>query len=631
MARPPAASPPSAAPARAASSAATSSGRSPAPKPAAAQASDRQAAARPPSGARSTGEHSPVRARGPARQNSSDRQTGKPAPRTVTSRGPRISLKMKFMLVMASVTAVAMILLGATMNRTANNYLMGQKTQDGIELGRMATVIAQVVNDRIRLTKVIEGPQIGNLQKEIERDLKLYFTEMHKWGGNDEYSDIKAIHYSCTVEQLSGAGYGPEDKGGSKADELQTLFIPKLNQTIPMPEGIKVYEGYTNTDQGSVHILRFKIDLPGNGANPPNGFGKVPTGNGFENAHVRVDLAMSSIEKVRSNLALTAILAVIIAIAVVLGIAQWMASSITRPLEILLRDMQTVSKGRLDHRTTATSNDELGILATEFNKMTGSLEVAQVAVVEQEKASYELSLAREVQQQLLPSQPPLITGFQCHSFYQGAKAVSGDYFDFIPLGNGLWGFIIADVSGKGIPGSMVMAVTRTVVRLVAPNRQAKAEETLKDTNRLIARQIKRGMFVTSFYAVLDERTGQLTYSSAGHNPMVVYRAKTRSYELVTTKGIALGFNEGPVFDRTIQQGQAQLEHGDVLVLYTDGFTEAMNGKNEEFGDEPFYNLIAANGHLEPPALVEAVVGGIAKHRGDAEQSDDLTILTVRRA
>ena len=138
------------------------------------------------------------------------------------------------------------------------------------------------------------------------------------------------------------------------------------------------------------------------------------------------------------------------------------------------------------------------------------------------------------------------------------------------------------------------------------------------------------MFVTAFYAVLDERTGLVSYASAGHNPMVIYRAKTQSYELATTKGIALGFNEGPVFDRTIQLAQTQLDRGDVLVLYTDGFPEAMNGNSEEFGEERFYKLVADHGHLEPPALVEAVVNGIAKHRGEAEQSDDLTILTVKR-
>jgi sigma-B regulation protein RsbU (phosphoserine phosphatase) len=236
-----------------------------------------------------------------------------------------------------------------------------------------------------------------------------------------------------------------------------------------------------------------------------------------------------------------------------------------------------------------------------------------------------------VQKQLLPAEPPLITGFECADYYQGAKAVSGDYYDFIPLGNGLWGFIVADVSGKGIPGSMVMAVTRTIVRLIAVRHQNRAADTLKETNRLIAKQIKRGMFVTSYYAVLDERTGQLTYASAGHNAMIIYRAATRKHELAAPKGIALGFNEGPIFDKTIEEHRTVLQQGDAILLYTDGFPEAMNASNQEFGEERFNQMVGQLGHLDARSLIERLVAAVAKHRGDAEQSDDLTLIAVRRA
>lgn len=586
-----------------------------------------------------TGEHAPVRqaAPPPARQNTSDRQGGKPAGKVpIRGRsGPRVALKMKFMLVMAGVTAVAMIVLGLTMGGTANKYLYGQKTLDGIETARMATQIAILVRDRINHLNDLAKAADNNrefiaMRDGLRKDVERYLNDAITWGGGKTNTDIEGILFDCPeVPELAAAGVGEDLKTGI-GRKVDYLFIPKRDLTISVPEGITIYEGRKQTNAGTVSILRFKIALPADA--PPKGFGRVRNNdNQMEPANVRVDIAMASIDKVRANLALTIGIAIVLAIAVVLGIAHWLASSITRPLETLLRDMQVVSKGMLNHRTSASSNDEVGLLATEFNRMTQSLEEAQAAVIEQEKAAYELSLAREVQQQLLPAQPPLITGWQCHSFYQGAKAVSGDYFDFIPLGNGQWGFVIADVSGKGIPGSMVMAVTRTVVRLVAPQRGIHADETLKDTNRLIAKQIKRGMFVTSFYCVLDEGSGVLTYASAGHNPMVIYRARTRSAELATTKGIALGFNEGPIFDRTIQVAQTKLERGDALVLYTDGFPEAMNASNEEFGEENFYKLIAANGHLEPSALVEAIVAGVAAHRGDAEQSDDLTILTVRRA
>ena len=581
----------------------------------------------------------PPAPRSPGRQNTSDRQGGgakapaKPARQVSIRGGPRVALKMKFMLVMAGVTAVAMILLGLSMGSTANKYLYGQKTLDGIELARMASQIAYAVKDRLNhlsdLAKIGDDANaFSQVRDNIKHDVKRYLQDAITWGG-DAFTDVESILFDCPeVPELASAGIGT-DQGTGKGPQVTQVFVPKKDRTIAIPEGMTIYQGSKSTSQGTVSILRFKIAL--NGDPPPRGFGRVRNNdNQWEPANVRVDIAMASVDKVRSNLATTIGVAILVAIAVVLGIAHWLASSITKPLETLLRDMQVVSKGRLSHRTSAHSSDEVGLLASEFNKMTESLEEAQAAVIEQEKAAYELSLAREVQQQLLPAQPPLITGWQCHSFYQGAKAVSGDYFDFIPLGNGLWGFIIADVSGKGIPGSMVMAVTRTIIRLIATRHQGNVAETLKETNRLIAKQIKRGMFVTSCYAVLDVRTGVLTYASAGHNPMVIFRAN-KAFDLAQGKGIALGFNEGPVFDRTIEQHQVQLGHGDGFVLYTDGFPEAMDEANEEFGEERFYKLIAANGHVDSRTLIQGLVGEVARHRGKAEQSDDLTLLTVRRA
>jgi sigma-B regulation protein RsbU (phosphoserine phosphatase) len=172
-------------------------------------------------------------------------------------------------------------------------------------------------------------------------------------------------------------------------------------------------------------------------------------------------------------------------------------------------------------------------------------------------------------------------------------------------------------------------VTRTIVRLVANKYQHRAADTLKETNRLIAKQIKRGMFVTAFYAILDENTGALTYASAGHNPMVIYRAATKTYELGTGKGIALGFNEGPVFDKTIQETRVQLHSGDTMVIFTDGFPEAMDADNQEFGEERFYQAIARYGQFDARTCLAKLVEEVGAHRGEAEQSDDLTIIAVR--
>lgn len=568
----------------------------------------------------------------PARSNTqggSDRRGAPAGNQRGGGKSKPMGLRTKFMLVLSGVTAVVMILLGLIMSSTANKYLGGQKRHDGVEVARLAAQIVTAVADTIADVEKIDPDTARDVNRYRNR-IKEYLQDARTWGdlGTDP-TDILAVKFNLPEKysQLSSSGFGADEQGGAEIDTRFTeLFIPKNGATVRVPEGLQIFTGVRKAEGVSTPIYRFKIALSNSrfGGRPPDGTDWKST------PYVDVDINASAVDKAQSNLVVAIFFGVVLSIAITIGVANWLAGNITRPVELLVKDMKIVAQGNLEHETRPHSTDEIGVLATEFNRMTHNLQAAQSALVEQEKAEYELSLAREVQRQLLPANSPEIPGFQCASYYLGAKAVSGDYFDFIDLGNGLWGFIIADVSGKGIPGSMVMAVTRTIVRLIAVQNGARANETLKMTNRLIAKQIKRGMFVTSFYAVLDTRTGQLTYACAGHNPMVIYRGANRSYELAAGKGIALGFNEGPIFDKTIELHQTVLQRGDGIVLYTDGFPEAMNAKNEEFGDDRFYELVPKYGQGDVQTLINGLVGEIAKHRGDAEQSDDLTLLAVRR-
>lgn len=522
------------------------------------------------------------------------------------------------MLVLAGVTVVVMASLATSVALNTTKYLFAIKQHGGIEVARMAAQIGisadRELADRLRR---LEAKDHLPARIEAERQLTQQLENARTWGqGLEGVSDIYAIRFYKCGDFLTGQGIGaPEEDSAGIGPRFTELFIAKTGQMATLGDDIRVYEAYARINDQIKPIYRFNIAL----------------GSPYDkDSRVRVDIARESVIAVSTNLYTIITVAVLIAIGVVIAVANWLAGNITRPIDLLMNDMKIVARGNLEHVTKAHSRDEIGVLATEFNKMTQNLAGAQTALVEQEKAEYELSLAREVQRHLLPAEAPEIRGFDTAAFYQGAKAVSGDYFDIIPLGDGLWGFIVADVSGKGIPGSMVMAITRTIVRLVATKFPGRAAETLKETNRLIAKQIKRGMFVTAVYAILDEASGTITYSSAGHNPILVYRHATKSYELATTKGIALGFNEGPIFDKTIQEAKLQLQTGDAVLLYTDGFPEAMNTQHEEFGDERFYKIAAANGHLDSRVLIQGLVGAITQHRGQAEQSDDLTIITIKR-
>jgi serine phosphatase RsbU (regulator of sigma subunit) len=548
---------------------------------------------------------------------------GAAAARQFTRRG--LGLRLKFMLILSGLTAAALLGLGLTVSTTVTGYLFGQKQHGGIEVARMAAMVATAVADRMEELEVLvrDGALKGEpgQRTRFEAALNGYFKQAAEWEGLTGASDILSIDLVLEgrhSDRLGAARYGDRQMGSAPIErEFRTVFLPKAGVSAELPRSITIFEAVKTLANGKdVPVYRFAIALP------EDRFGAK--------ARIRVDVDRTSVSTARNNVLIAIVVAVILGLAVVIAVANWLAQTVTRPIDVLLRDMRVVSGGNLDHQTRATSHDEVGQLASAFNRMTSDLKVAQHALVEQEKAAYELSMAKEVQRHLLPAETPVMPGYEVAAHYQGAKAVSGDYFDFLPLGEGRWGFIVADVSGKGIPGSMVMAVTRTIVRLMAAKHPDRAAETLKETNRLIARQIKRGMFVTAVYAILDERTGTFSYASAGHNPIVIYRAATRSHELAQGKGIALGFNEGPIFDKTILENRTVLQPGDAFVLYTDGFPEAMNEQSQEFGDERFYKLIAANGHLEPRQLNLGIVGEVARHRGAAEQSDDLTMITVRR-
>ncbi len=346
-----------------------------------------------------------------------------------------------------------------------------------------------------------------------------------------------------------------------------------------------------------------------------------------KNDGVYVFLKADRIDEVTKNLRTR--IALITAIGAIAGIilAVIIAMVLTGPIRSLERDITIVSGGNLDHNTIPRSRDEIGSLAHSFNVMTQNLMVAQANAVEREAIERELSIATEIQTKLLPERIPQIPGVDIHSFYLSAKEVGGDYYDFLVLDQQHLGIIVADVSGKGIPGSMVMTMFRSLVRL-ASVRNTSPSDTFKKVNRILAKDIRRGMFVTAVYMILDVQNKTLKVASAGHNPSVLYRAKTNTVELINPQGIALGFDKGPIFDNHIREQEIVLEEGDRITAYTDGVTEAMSEKGDEYGDEPFYDLVRETAKKSSKDFVASVVESLEGHRGRAEQSDDITVTTL---
>ncbi len=321
-------------------------------------------------------------------------------------------------------------------------------------------------------------------------------------------------------------------------------------------------------------------------------------------------------------------LATLLSVLVGLAIAWWLSQRITEPVKTLIADINQVSEGDLDHQTMAHSNDEIGMLADTFNRMTTALKAAHEQEMEAKAMEHELGIAAEIQANLVPKRMLKVPGHDISAYYRPSKEVGGDYYDFIDIDENHCGLIVADVSGKGVPGSLVMSMTRALIRMEAERfKNTSPAQTLVYVNRMLAQDIKKGMFVTALYAILDKQTNKLAVTSAGHNPMLLIKGK--EVIKVNPKGMALGIDKGALFERTISEETLQLVPGDRIVLYTDGTVEAMNEESEEFTDERFEALCQQLSTKDSNSFLNLIVKALDEHKGEAPQHDDQTIVTLR--
>ena len=304
---------------------------------------------------------------------------------------------------------------------------------------------------------------------------------------------------------------------------------------------------------------------------------------------------------------------------------------ILSPFHHLADWVRQVVQGKVDQdEIDIDASDELGEIAQAFNEMTHKFREAQVTLMEQQKLQKELQVAQEIQQMLLPSDFPKVEGYEIASYYEAAKEVGGDLFDFVEVDKDTIGICVADVSGKGVPGSLIMTMIRTALRLESRGNKNPAD-VLAKVNRFVADDMKRGMFVTMFYVILDSRNRIIHYASAGHNPMILYRGSTRQTYYLNPSGFPVGIQlpDISLFDRKIETDSIRLREDDILVLYTDGITEAMNANRELFREERFLDAIRNNAHMDVGEFIKAIQGEIKQFTGGAPQNDDITFVAIK--
>lgn len=301
---------------------------------------------------------------------------------------------------------------------------------------------------------------------------------------------------------------------------------------------------------------------------------------------------------------------------------------LTKPLEELKKGSEAIGHGDLDYQVNVLTGDEFEDLSNSFNHMALDLKehirTLRLTTAENERIQKELEIARGIQQSFLPESAPKIPGIDLEGFNLPAAEVGGDFYDFIPVGSTSWGLVIADVSGKGVPAALFMALSRTLIRASA-SRNPDPVASIRDANRFIYLDSKTSMFVTLFYAILDIRNKTLTFINAGHNPPLLLHHGSDGINLLKARGIALG-----VIDEVdLESVEVRLDHGDLVVLYTDGVTEATDEHDREYGVERLTSIIHKSRHLPAKEIITSIVSDIAAFAGTRPQFDDITLMILK--
>jgi serine phosphatase RsbU (regulator of sigma subunit) len=322
----------------------------------------------------------------------------------------------------------------------------------------------------------------------------------------------------------------------------------------------------------------------------------------------------------------------IVLFVVVLLAVSWMvfmlSRMITNPIRALAKGSQVIGRGDLDYKVEIHTRDELEGLANSFNQMSSDLKKYTAdlrrTTAEKERVEKELEIARGIQQSFLPESPPAIEGVDLAALNLPAKEVGGDFYDFIPVGSQKWGLVIADVSGKGVPAALFMALSRTLVRANVSD-SVTVSEAIRKTNSLIAENDRSNMFVTLFYGVLDPVKMTLTYVSAGHNPPFMLRKGGNDIIMLKARGVALGV----VPDIGLEEKEIKLDTGDIVVLYTDGVTEAINGREEQFGQDRVITITEKSRNWTAAEIMQQIKDRVLEFSHGQPQFDDITLMVLK--
>jgi sigma-B regulation protein RsbU (phosphoserine phosphatase) len=290
---------------------------------------------------------------------------------------------------------------------------------------------------------------------------------------------------------------------------------------------------------------------------------------------------------------------------------------------------QAMNNGAFDFATKPIDLDDLSVTIEKAIEQITYIKTMEKEHNQLESIKGDLAVAREIQQAILPRIfPPFpeeAASLDIAASMNAAKDVGGDFYDFFRIDNDHIGFVIADVSGKGVPAAIFMAVSRTLIRATGI-RGGSTSDCITYSNTLLAKESVNTMFVTVFYGIYNIRTGEVSYTNAGHNPPYLMKADGTIQALPYSENLVVG-----AFDEfTYSEESTRLEPGDTLLLYTDGVTEAINVNEEEYGEKRLEAALKNLTQENCQQIINSVKDDVKAFTGEAEQSDDITLLAIKR-
>ena len=305
-------------------------------------------------------------------------------------------------------------------------------------------------------------------------------------------------------------------------------------------------------------------------------------------------------------------------------------SALVAPLKHAGRDLGVLAVARRHEDGAFTAND-FAVFRAVAEQSAFAIGNARIHREASEKRVYERELnnAREVQRVLLPETDPQVPGFRISGVNLSARIISGDYYDFLRVADNHFGIAIADVSGKGVPAGLLMAMCRSTLRAVAAG-ELSPTRALAAVNRLLYPDIREDMFVSFSYAILDEKSGTITHARAGHDPALLYRRASATVERLRPPGLALGIDAGTVFERVTKDETIELSPGDCVLYYTDGVREALNEHEEEFGIQRMSAAFRDAAPLGAATVITRMRDTLATFTDDGPQMDDITLVAIEK-